>query len=237
MPPVFGSGPAHQPSPRKQRQWVIPAVAAGVAAALVVVVIAVVSSRDSGGTPTGAGPTGTPSPTVTVPLEPSVGSPTGTGTPATGGEPWRDPQGRFTLLPPAGWTINDSGEQGVLVLFFAPETAYTSDGTPFQSNVNVVTAGVFGTRLADLLPTTRTELSALPDYVSTTDEPTQLTDGTPAHLFGGTFTDAASGLHLQNLQLLAVTDDTLIVVTGTAPVDAWAAYGSELDAILRTLDV
>lgn len=70
----------------------------------------------------------------------------------------------------------------------------------------------------------------------TTDEAVVLRDGTPAHMLGGKFVDAA-GLTLHNVQLFTVHNGSAIVATGTSPTDAWDAYASAFDTSLRTLTV
>jgi hypothetical protein len=168
---------------------------------------------------------------------PSTPTPTpaaSTGGKAAGGDAFADAQGRFDLLPPAGWTVDTSGAQGTAAVFLDPEAVDTPKGA-FQPNVNVIVAPSPGGQLADLLAGTRTELASLNKYESTKDEDVTLGDGTAAHLFGGTFTDQSSGLDLQNLQLFAVDDTSVYVVTGTAPVSAWSRYESELDAALRSM--
>jgi hypothetical protein len=153
---------------------------------------------------------------------------------ARAGDAFDDAQGRFDLLPPSGWTVDTSGAQGTAAVFLDPEAVDTPKGA-FQPNVNVIVAPSPGGQLADLLAGTRTELASLNKYKSTTDQDVALSDGTAAHLFGGTFTDQTSGLDLQNLQLFAVDDTSVYVVTGTAPVSAWSRYESELDAALRSM--
>jgi hypothetical protein len=104
----------------------------------------------------------------------------------------------------------------------------------FRVNVNVI-VGAFGGDLDDLLAETRSQLPTFTDYASTAAEAVRLSDGTEAHLIGGTFTDEASGFDLQNLQLFTVDGGNVYAVTGTAPTEVWADYEDELDATLRSL--
>lgn len=146
-----------------------------------------------------------------------------------------DAAGRFTLVPPADWTVDTSGAQGTSVVFRDPELTSSEVGV-FSANVHVRVEAA-DADMATTIGTSRQELLGLADYDSTVDEPFTLADGTPAYMFGGTFTDRASDFRLRNLQLLAVSGGSMIVVTGTALVGTWSDYASTFDATLRTLTV
>lgn len=163
------------------------------------------------------------------------GSSSATPASAPSGKPFDDAQGRFGLTPPAGWVVDDSGDQGTAVLFLEPRSAGT-ETRGFSANINVLVVP----SPADL-PTAvagaRQELTGLDGYDSTTDESVVLPDGTPAHLLGGAFVDPGSGLVLRNEQLFAVHDGSAIVATGTALADSWESYEQVLDSALRSLTV
>jgi hypothetical protein len=192
-------------------------------------------ANQTGGT---AAPAAAPAPNP--PASAAAPSPAAPATPsapvgeAATGDAFDDAKGRFDVLPPSGWTVDTSGAQGTAAVFLDPEPVDTPKGA-FQPNVNVIVAPSPGGQLADLLDGTRTELASLNEYRSTTDEEITLADGTAAHLFGGTFSDPASGLDLQNLQLFAVDDTSVYVVTGTAPTSAWSEYESELATSVRSM--
>jgi hypothetical protein len=154
---------------------------------------------------------------------------------APSGNPFDDAQGRFGLTPPAGWEVDNSGEQGTAVLFLEPRSAGT-ETRGFSANINVlvVTSPV---DLPTAVDGAREELKSLDGYSSTTDESVALRDGTPAHLLGGTFIDPGSGLSLRNEQLFAVHNGSAIVATGTALAESWGSYEHVLDTALRSLTV
>jgi hypothetical protein len=146
-----------------------------------------------------------------------------------------DARNRFRIAPPAGWTADTGGGQGTAVVFRNPTPTRTGD-LSFSANINVIVVPA----TADLDATivgARQELSGLPGYASTDDEAVVLSDGTPAHLLGGTFTDARSGAQLRNLQMFAVRGGSGVVATGTAPATSWASFATPFDAALRTLTV
>jgi hypothetical protein len=176
-------------------------------------------------------PSAAPATTSAAPASPTAAAGAGK---AQKGDSFDDAQGRFDLLPPDGWKVDTSGAQGTEAVFLDPSPVDTPKG-PFQPNVNVIVAQSPGGQLADLLDGTRSELASLNKYKSTTDEDLTLSDGSAAHMFGGTFTDQSSGLDLQNLQLFTLDNSSVYVVTGTAPASAWSKYESELDESLRSM--
>ncbi len=185
-------------------------------------------STQISGTPSAApgGPPAGPSPSVAPPPAPDPDP--------VGG--FEDPQARFGLVPPPGWETDTSGTPGAAAVFLDPQPVDTPAG-PFRPNINVQVGPSPGD-LDVLLDQSRVELATLTGYTPTADEPATLDDGTPAHLIGGTFTDDATGLELQNLQLFAIdAGDDVVVVTATAPRAAWDDYADRFDASVRTLTV
>ena len=146
-----------------------------------------------------------------------------------------DALGRFALVPPAGWTVDTSGAQGTSVVFLDPLPS-TSIAGRFSANINVIVVPS-GAELEATVVGARQELQGLTDYVQTSDESVTLTDGTPAHLLGGSFTDQATGLALRNVQLFTVYEGATLVATGTSLQDVWGAYEQTLQTSLRSLTV
>ncbi|MCO1656795.1 hypothetical protein [Pseudonocardia humida] len=185
-----------------------------------------VAGGGAGAPAAGPEPSGAPQPTSAAPTP-------GGGGQARQGDAFDDAQGRFDLLPPEGWDVDTSGQQGTTAVFLDPQPVSTAAGQ-FRVNVNVI-VGAFDGDLDDLLAETRTQLTTFTAYTSTADEDVELSDGTKAHLIGGTFTDDASGFDLQNLQLFTVDGGNVFAVTGTAPVEVWDDYEAELESTLRSL--
>jgi len=217
----------------------VPVSARGVAAVVLTAALALAGcSSEIAGTPSpaaGGAPAPTAGPEPTESARPTAVSPTRPGGEARQGDAFDDAQGRFDLLPPDGWDVDTSGQQGTTAVFLDPQPVSTSAGQ-FRVNVNVI-VGAFDGDLDDLLAETRTQLTTFTAYASTADEDVRLADGTQAHLIGGTFTDDASGFDLQNLQLFTVADGNVVAVTGTAPAEVWDDYEDELDTTLRSLVV
>jgi hypothetical protein len=154
---------------------------------------------------------------------------------APGDGRFTDAQGRFSLVPPTGWTADTSGMQGTAVVFLDPQPSSSVSGR-FSSNINVLVVPSSADLPATVLGA-RQELRGLTDYVPTVDEAVTLADGTPAHMVGGSFTDPGTGLALRNVQLLAVHGGSTLVATGTSLQEVWPGYEQALQTSLRSLTV
>jgi hypothetical protein len=145
-----------------------------------------------------------------------------------------DEQGRFGLAPPSGWVLDTSGSSGTAAVFLNPQPTESAAGR-FTANINVLVLPA-ATGLPGTVTDARQEVTTVRGYRGFEDEPFTLADGTPGHLLGGRF-DGPSGFVLRNVQLFTVHEDRTIVVTGTAPADAWDVYGSVFASTLRTVTV
>jgi hypothetical protein len=146
-----------------------------------------------------------------------------------------DSEGRFALVPPPEWIVDTSGAEGTEVVFADPQPSGPPTGR-LSANINVYVAPA----VADLPATVagaREELRGIADYVSVTDEPVTLADGTAAHMLGGTFTAPGTGLALRNVQLVAVHDGLALVATGTSLQEVWDRYEQTFRTSLRSLTV
>jgi hypothetical protein len=173
-----------------------------------------------------------PATSAAAPVPPAAPVPSPAAVPsAPAAGAFSDAGNRFTIVPPPGWVADTSGVQGTAVVFRAP----TAGGT-FRANLNVIVVPATA-ELAATIQGARRELRTLPGYTATDDEPAALADGTPAHLLGGTFTDAGSGAPLRNLQIFTVRGRSGVVATGTAPAGSWPSFAEPVDTALRTLRV
>lgn len=139
---------------------------------------------------------------------------------------YADPAGRFTVVPPNGWTAaSPPPDQDARFVGVSndPTRAPTLD-------VSVVE---LPTNLATYVDETR------PTAELTVDRPATLSDGTPAHLFGWvTSGDQGRPYSLENRRLQAVGEAGRVAVTITAWGDDWDRFGtSALEESLLTLQV
>lgn len=152
------------------------------------------------------------------------------------GPAFRDALSRFDVVPPPGWTVDTSGAENTAVVFADPQVSQSPTGR-FRANINVIVVPA-RTDLPGIVTGARQEVRALAGYRSTADEPVTLSDGSPAHLLGGTYRDPKTGLALRNLQLVALHGSAeTVVVTGTALADTWDGYGPVYETSLRSLAV
>ena len=135
----------------------------------------------------------------------------------------------FSIQPPEGWTVDDSGSQGAAVIF----TDDPVDG--FQSNINVRIDPVPGQSLDDVIEQSRTDLAeAFEGYDIFVDEATTVS-GLPAHTFEATLTSDEVEYH--NLQIFVVVGDSVYTVTATAPEARWATDDATFRASMETFTV
>lgn len=144
------------------------------------------------------------------------------------GQRYVDSQVGFSIVPPADWQTQPNPAANPVVTFLRTPT------DP-EGPVTIIVA-VAGTDegLDENLAAARVQLpQVLSNYQSLTDENTQLADGTPAHLLGGSYTQR--GTELRNLQLVAVIDGTSYVATATAPSASFDDYRDVVHSSLLTL--
>lgn len=135
----------------------------------------------------------------------------------------------FSIQPPEGWTVDDSGSQGAAVIF----TADPVDG--FQSNINVRRDEVPGQTLDEVVEQSRTDLAeAFPGYEIFVDESTTVS-GLPAHSFEATLT--SDDVEYHNLQIFVLVDEAVFTVTATATEDQWATDDATFRASMDTFEV
>jgi hypothetical protein len=156
--------------------------------------------------------------------------------PLMGDGVFTDPGGRFTLAPPPGWSMSTAGPKGTAAVFADPQPLPPAVTGRFNANINVVVAPT-PADLGRTVSGAQQELRRLPGYTSTADEPLTLSDGTPARLIGGRFTDPDGRLALRNLQLIAVHAGRAYVVTGTALQQLWDRYEQTFRTSLASLTV
>jgi hypothetical protein len=163
-----------------------------------------------------------------------AGTPTSSAS-AAAGDVYRDPQGRFELALPPGWT-RDPSHPG-------PGTVFL-DAPAVPDPVARLTSPAIEVRVldwpGDLGRATLTfRPGPPPGTTAAVDEPVALPGGTPAHLFGGTVADALGpGFDRRDLQVFAVAGGRLVTVTARGETGEWDGYGTAVfDVALRSLTV
>ena len=135
----------------------------------------------------------------------------------------------FSIQPPEGWTVDDSGSQGAAVIF----TADPVDG--FQSNINVRRDEVPGQTLDEVVEQSRTDLAeAFPGYEIFVDEATTVS-GLPAHTFEATLT--SDDVEYHNLQIFVLVGESVFTVTATGTEAQWDHDDATFRASMATFQV
>jgi hypothetical protein len=146
---------------------------------------------------------------------------------------YKDPQGRFSLVAPAGWP-SQPPDTDFDARFVNPTPGIGADGNLTNSGVVVQVESAAGIDLAGETEKVRSAvMQANPGFKQVFDEGTSLTDGTPAHLFGATASSNGGAIQIE--VLVAVRGDRAVGVSGIATPDTWDSTGGTIDASLRSL--
>ncbi len=167
----LSTAPTELVRPARPRRRLM-AIGVAVLAAAVLIVAGIVVARPGG--PLGA-------------TSAAVGAP-----PAAAPGTFVDGSGRFTLLPPPGWTADSSEKLGDALYFDSPIPSRTASGAPFNPFVSV-RAYTATKDLAGIVADVRAEDGKAPQYHAVRDESVALHNGMRAYLLEHTFTDPELG--------------------------------------------
>ncbi len=150
-------------------------------------------------------------------------------------EPYVDPEGRFSIKPPAGWE-----EQPLTPDYAATFTSPTPTITDFNTGAGWITdltvsGSATDMQLVELLPAERSQLLEAHNANLTLDEPFTLADGTPGHLLASTYLDPGPQAQVSALRVVAVRGGTKVVATCTALTSYLHVEEATLRATLSTL--
>ncbi len=137
----------------------------------------------------------------------------------------------FSLRPPKGWILDESGRFNTHVIFLNTVQDY-SENDPFVANINVVSESNQDFNLEDYISETKNVLHKFLQDYQLVDERRETIDGRDVIFIGGTFSQGI--FPLRNLQLYVIKDGKAYVVTGTALNSTWDNHKDILEASLRT---
>ena len=144
---------------------------------------------------------------------------------------YTDSQQRFSMMPPAGWQTDASGQKGTLVIFMSP-TADSVNGSSFRSNINVVSGSLNGKSLDQYVDEQKTALEANFQNFSLIQDNVTVINGVPARVLEVTFT--SNGVQLHDLQASVASGDTVYVITASTLDSTWAAYQASFTNALNS---
>jgi len=133
------------------------------------------------------------------------------------------PDPKFSLTFPGTWKSEPAPSKQTLVFYVNPNPD-TENGTTVRPSINVIAEPTSVASVSsEFAVLNQQELKGIyPDYESTQSKPVTLSDGTPAYLIGGVFSQ--SNLKVRNLQLLTIKNGQLFVVTATTFQSAWSQH-------------
>lgn len=141
-----------------------------------------------------------------------------TATPVAQGE-YQNTQYGFSIMPPAGWQTDASGQQGAVVLFTNP-IAQISGSHSVRSRINIVTSPLGGKTLDAYINTVKGVLpSNFQDFNLLGDQHISL-NGVPARELEMTLT--LNGIPVHELQIDVAQGDTVYAITGATLNTAWS---------------
>lgn len=141
----------------------------------------------------------------------------------------------FQINAPKGWSVDESGRFGAIVIFFNTKTDKEGVNS-FVANINVALKSTEGLDLNDYVNTTKDSLQkSLQDYKSIEDKILNV-NGRQARLIGMTSTDE-DGFHFRQLQLIVVKSGKAYFVTATVLNSTWNQYKDLVESSLLTFNL
>jgi Tfp pilus assembly protein PilO len=153
---------------------------------------------------------------------------------ALASEAYTNSERGFSIYPPQGWSIDESGQFGTLAIFTNPQADQVGE-LSFNANISVISESAEGMSFDEYLGAARDSLSELLVGYQLVEDRSVTVSGFEAHILGGVFTQA--DLPLRNLYLLAFKDEVAYVLTATALSSTWDTYQSLIETSFLTLTI
>lgn len=142
------------------------------------------------------------------------------------------PRAGFSLHPPSGWQIDESGQLGTFVVFVEP-VGDEESGTTFNANINVIDEKKPADTLEDYVRATKVALPKILSGFKVTDSrKVALRNDLDGHLIAGEF--SYNGVLLNTVRLLVIDKGRGYAVTATALASTWEGREKSIIASLLT---
>ncbi len=148
--------------------------------------------------------------------------------------PYFDARDDFEISPPFGWAINESGALGASIIFQST-TPDLHEEKPFTASINVVVVQAQGDALDEIFAASKEQMARTFADFSLLGETFLIIDDLAARGFEYTFTQGEFPLRI--VQIVAVHEDKLYVISATALGAAWDKYEAAFDASLRSFRI
>lgn len=140
----------------------------------------------------------------------------------------------FKIRPPKGWTVNESGQLGTLVIFSDPSLDHQGKD-PFRTNINITSEATQNMDLDKYIKANKEALGRFLQNYRSTEERTLTVNGRPIRLIGGTF---IQGIYkLRNQQMFLIRKGKAFIVTATTLESTWNKHKSTMEASLLTFQL
>jgi hypothetical protein len=137
----------------------------------------------------------------------------------------------FGLNPPAGWTTEESGIMGTIVIFYAP-----NDNDIFKENINVVPTELpSGTTLSSFVDSVQNQLSSYLTNSTLLSSNARTINGMNAYEYIYKYTQGIYDLKAK--QVLVEKNSKLIIITYTAGIDGYDTYEYGLEQCINSLKI
>ena len=132
----------------------------------------------------------------------------------------------FTIQPPKGWTVDEKGASGTLVVLVNPVPDREGDFS-LPASINILSEPLQGLSREEYIRKSKENLKQyFPDYTILLDE---------GHVFEARFT--SQGRLIRNRQLMVFSEDAAYIITGTALASAWDANHEVIKESLGTFTI
>jgi hypothetical protein len=133
-------------------------------------------------------------------------------------DPYQNSDLNFQIKIPQGWSVDDSGTTGSVVILVDPQTT-TATGGAILTYINVSVSNASGETFTNYIKQAKDGLvSAHKSYIFEEDK--EITrQGITYYLLGGNY--PAYGVTMKNRNLLLTYKDRTYIISATAPESAW----------------
>ena len=146
-------------------------------------------------------------------------------------QPYADAQSGLSIVPPAGWETDSSGRLGTIVIFQKSQPDY--EGTnAFLPNINVISRSAGGKTLDGYVAMELKALPTLLGHFKNVSNQSLVVNNMPVRIMENTFDNGT--IHMHDLVIETVKNNTVYEVTGTVLDSTWAEYQDVLNQSLRS---
>jgi hypothetical protein len=154
-----------------------------------------------------------------------------------GWQTYTNTQYGFEFQYPQGWTIDESGTLGTIVVFKNPTPVLDKEGNKFYPNINILTRSLKNLGVKNIGEYVSLDKSMVQQYVAKEvkfdpDEKVILGGGEEGYISG--FSGLENNMMVHDMHLMVINDDGVYVISGTTLDSAWNDYKNLFREILTS---